>query len=371
MPRAASRSSSSRRVSGSSYVDRPPRRPDRAAALPGHDLEGQHRALHRQVLLGRAPARRRTSASRSPGSASRSAATSRSTFTVNPSGVHGALTSPRARHRRHRARSSSAATGTTSTGRSSRACSSARRRAGRDRDRRRRRGRRARRGAPARARARPLVTSGGLGPTHDDRTVELLARAAGLPLRVDAELEAAIESRLAGGRRADEAAVRRLRRGRAQAGDAPRGRGRGRRRRHGAGARPRGRRVRRGGAARARRGSCSRSGPSALETEPLRALLARAPAAGAPGAAVLRRRPSRRSPRRSPRPAATGTASRSTICARDSEIHVDLFVEPGARGARRRRSRARSSSRSRSALFATRRRRRSRSSCSTSAASAG
>jgi nicotinamide-nucleotide amidase len=33
------------------------------------------------------------------------------------------------------------------------------------------------------------VVSGGLGPTHDDRTVEVLARAAGVPLRVDAALE--------------------------------------------------------------------------------------------------------------------------------------------------------------------------------------
>ena len=40
-----------------------------------------------------------------------------------------------------------------------------------------------------------LVVSGGLGPTHDDRTVELLARAAGRPLRVDEELEAQIEAR--------------------------------------------------------------------------------------------------------------------------------------------------------------------------------
>ena len=40
-----------------------------------------------------------------------------------------------------------------------------------------------------------LVTSGGLGPTHDDRTVELLARAAGVPLAVDPTLEAAIEER--------------------------------------------------------------------------------------------------------------------------------------------------------------------------------
>jgi molybdopterin-biosynthesis enzyme MoeA-like protein len=33
------------------------------------------------------------------------------------------------------------------------------------------------------------VVSGGLGPTHDDRTVELLAAAAGLDLVVDAEIE--------------------------------------------------------------------------------------------------------------------------------------------------------------------------------------
>jgi nicotinamide-nucleotide amidase len=39
-----------------------------------------------------------------------------------------------------------------------------------------------------------LVVSGGLGPTHDDRTVELLARAAGLALRLDPELEARIET---------------------------------------------------------------------------------------------------------------------------------------------------------------------------------
>ena len=38
-----------------------------------------------------------------------------------------------------------------------------------------------------------LVVSGGLGPTHDDRTVELLARAAGVGLRVDPELEAGVE----------------------------------------------------------------------------------------------------------------------------------------------------------------------------------
>ena len=40
-----------------------------------------------------------------------------------------------------------------------------------------------------------LVVSGGLGPTHDDRTVELLARAAGIGVAVDEELAAAIEER--------------------------------------------------------------------------------------------------------------------------------------------------------------------------------
>jgi nicotinamide-nucleotide amidase len=38
-----------------------------------------------------------------------------------------------------------------------------------------------------------LVISGGLGPTHDDRTIELLAHAAGRPLAVDEELAVGIE----------------------------------------------------------------------------------------------------------------------------------------------------------------------------------
>jgi nicotinamide-nucleotide amidase len=40
-----------------------------------------------------------------------------------------------------------------------------------------------------------LVVSGGLGPTHDDRTVELLARAAGVGLVLDEELRGLIEER--------------------------------------------------------------------------------------------------------------------------------------------------------------------------------
>jgi nicotinamide-nucleotide amidase len=39
-----------------------------------------------------------------------------------------------------------------------------------------------------------LVVSGGLGPTHDDRTIELLARAAGVELAVEEELAGAIET---------------------------------------------------------------------------------------------------------------------------------------------------------------------------------
>ena len=38
-----------------------------------------------------------------------------------------------------------------------------------------------------------VAVSGGLGPTHDDRTVQTVAKVAGLPLRVDAELESRIE----------------------------------------------------------------------------------------------------------------------------------------------------------------------------------
>jgi nicotinamide-nucleotide amidase len=40
-----------------------------------------------------------------------------------------------------------------------------------------------------------LVVSGGLGPTHDDLTVELVAAVAEAPLRVDSELESSIEAR--------------------------------------------------------------------------------------------------------------------------------------------------------------------------------
>ena len=47
--------------------------------------------------------------------------------------------------------------------------------------------------AEAVASADLVATSGGLGPTHDDRTVRIVAKVAGLAVRVDAELEAQIE----------------------------------------------------------------------------------------------------------------------------------------------------------------------------------
>ena len=50
-----------------------------------------------------------------------------------------------------------------------------------------------------------VLTSGGLGPTHDDRTVELVAKALGVGLHVDAELETQIEG-------VSRAAAQRLRR---------------------------------------------------------------------------------------------------------------------------------------------------------------
>jgi nicotinamide-nucleotide amidase len=47
--------------------------------------------------------------------------------------------------------------------------------------------------AEAVASADLVATSGGLGPTHDDRTVRIVAKVAGLAVRVDVELEAQIE----------------------------------------------------------------------------------------------------------------------------------------------------------------------------------
>ena len=173
------------------------------------------------------------------------------------------------------------------------------------------------------------LVSGGLGPTHDDRTVEMVARAAGVGLRVDAELEREIEA-------VSRAAAERLRRPYADfaagvtkqatlpegavslglAGTAP-------------------------GLLLETASGCivvvlpgppselRRLWPNALETAPFRALLARTQP---PGRRVLRFFGVSESAvaRALADAGGDGDGVEATICARDFEIHVDLVVEPGA-----------------------------------------
>jgi nicotinamide-nucleotide amidase len=172
------------------------------------------------------------------------------------------------------------------------------------------------------------LVSGGLGPTHDDRTVEMVARAAGVGLRVDEQLEeeiAAVSRMVAERLRRPysefEAGVRKqatLPEGAVSlglAGTAP------------------------GLVLEA--GSCAvvvlpgpprelrRLWPRALETEIVRRVLARAPVLqrqvlrffGTPESAVARALADA---------GGDGDGVEATICAREFEIHVDLVVDPGA-----------------------------------------
>jgi nicotinamide-nucleotide amidase len=174
-----------------------------------------------------------------------------------------------------------------------------------------------------------LVT-GGLGPTHDDRTVELVAQVAGAPLVVDDELEREIETisrtiaeRLGRPYTDFETGVRKqatLPRGGLSlglAGTAP------------------------GIVLEA--GACvvvilpgpprelQRLWPRALESEPVRRVLARAPVRsrralrffGTPESAVARALEEA---------GGDGDGVEATICAREFEIHVDLVADPGAEG---------------------------------------
>jgi nicotinamide-nucleotide amidase len=173
------------------------------------------------------------------------------------------------------------------------------------------------------------LVSGGLGPTHDDRTVELVARAAGLELVVDPELEREIES-------ISRAVSERLRRPYTDfapgvtkqatrpasatslglAGTAP------------------------GLVLRAPTGcvvvvlpgppsELRRLWPNALESEPMRELLART---RPPGRRVLRLFGVSESAvaRALEEAGGDGDGVEATICAREFEIHIDLVVEPGA-----------------------------------------
>jgi nicotinamide-nucleotide amidase len=173
-----------------------------------------------------------------------------------------------------------------------------------------------------------LVCSGGLGPTHDDRTVELLARAGGRPLRLDAGLEAQIEAR-------SRAVAERLRRPYADFAPGVRKQA----------TLPEGALVvGLAGTAPAlvlEAGRCvavvlpgpprelQELWPQALETEPVRRLLARVEA---PGRRVLRFYGVGESSVAAALAAAGGDGNgiEATICARDFEIHVDLLVTAGA-----------------------------------------
>jgi competence/damage-inducible protein CinA-like protein len=173
--------------------------------------------------------------------------------------------------------------------------------------------------------------SGGLGPTHDDRTVEMVARAAGLELVVDPELEREIEA-------VSRAAAERLRR---PYGDFAPGVKKQATRPEGAlslglaGTAP--------GLVLQAPGGCvcvllpgppselQRLWPRALETALLRELLART---RPPGRRVLRFFGVSESAvaRALAEAGGDGRGVEATICARDFEIHVDLVVEPGAEG---------------------------------------
>jgi len=172
------------------------------------------------------------------------------------------------------------------------------------------------------------LVSGGLGPTHDDRTVEIVAQVAGRELVVDEELEREIEgvSRMIAERLGRSYAdfttgVRKqatLPEGALSvglAGTAP------------------------GMVLEANRcvvvvlpgppRELRRLWPRALETEPVRRVLERAPTRGR---IVLRffGTPESAVAQALAEAGGDGDGVEATICAREFEIHVDLVVEPGA-----------------------------------------
>ena len=173
------------------------------------------------------------------------------------------------------------------------------------------------------------LVSGGVGPTHDDRTVEMVAKALGRGLHVDESLEQQIEA-------VSRTVAERLRRPYADfqvgvtkqatipdgaislglAGTAP------------------GLLVEHDGGRvvvvlPGPPGELRRLWPGALETDAFRGLLART---HAPGRRVLRFFGVSESAvaRALAEAGGDGGGVEATICARDFEIHVDLVVEPGA-----------------------------------------
>jgi nicotinamide-nucleotide amidase len=173
-----------------------------------------------------------------------------------------------------------------------------------------------------------LLLSGGLGPTHDDRTIELLAEAAGRELVVDPALEAEIEGvsrRIADRLRrpyADFAAGVR-KQASLPAGGTSLGL---------AGTAPGVVLPANGCVAVALPGpppELQRLWRTALDSPPVQGVLARA---RPPGRRVLRFFGASESAVAQALDDAGGDGDGvlATICARDFEIHVDLFVQPGA-----------------------------------------
>ena len=173
-----------------------------------------------------------------------------------------------------------------------------------------------------------LVVSGGLGPTHDDRTIELLARAAGVGLHTDEELAGQIEQisrRFAARLNRSYADFEHGVRKQATIPDGGLIVGL-------AGTAPavvlevgEGIAVALPGPPR----ELQALWPRVLETEPMRRLLARA---SAPERRVLRFYGASESEvaRALAVAGGDGDGVEVTICARDFELHVDLFVQPGA-----------------------------------------
>jgi nicotinamide-nucleotide amidase len=172
------------------------------------------------------------------------------------------------------------------------------------------------------------LVSGGLGPTHDDRTIEFVARVAGKSLVVDEALEQEIES-------VSRMIAERLRRPYTEFTDGVRKQA----------TLPEGA-VSLGLAGTApgvvlETNGCvvvalpgpprelRRLWPRALESEPVRRILDRAPARGR---AVLRffGTPESAVAQALADAGGDGDGVEATICAREFEIHVDIVVEPGA-----------------------------------------